>query len=146
MEKIGVERRIYTAGTSKSQLDPFSPEKKADITHIKQIQGDIHQNFIAYVKERRGDRLQTETTDLFNGSFWTGTKAMELGLVDGIDDYNSFLRKKFGEKVKIPILTQKKGFVERYFAKARPIDIVADSLDLLNEKIEHKNLWARLGL
>ncbi|MFT6557363.1 MAG: signal peptide peptidase SppA [Sneathiella sp.] len=114
MEKIGVERRTYAAGENKSKLDPFSPEKDSDVIWLQKLQVEIHDNFKAYVKERRGDTLKKrKDKELFSGDVWTGTKAMELGLIDGISDMRSFLRKKYGEKVEFQLLEGRKSWIQR---------------------------------
>ena len=92
MEKLGVERRIYTSGERKAMLDPFQPEKPEDVKRIKAIQKDIHEHFIALVKERRGTKLRGTDKILFSGEFWTAQKAIDLGLADSIGDLRSNLR------------------------------------------------------
>ena len=89
MEKVGIERRLYTAGDRKAMLDPFLPEKPDDVKRIKAIQQDIHEHFIALVKERRGSKLKGSDKTLFSGEFWTAQKAIELGLADRIGDLRS---------------------------------------------------------
>ena len=84
--KLGIERRVYTAGEQKDALDPFRPEKPADIERIKNVQRDVHDVFIGIVKERRAGRLTGADAELFSGAFWSGPKALELGLIDGISD------------------------------------------------------------
>lgn len=99
MSRIGVDRRIYTAGKSKSMLDPFSPEKKADITRLKALQTPIHDAFINQVKSRRADKLP-EGKDLFTGDIWTGTQAVELGLADGVGHLVPVMKERFGDQVR----------------------------------------------
>ena len=86
MEKLGIERRLYTSGERKAMLDPFLPEKPDDVNRLKAVQRDIHEDFIALVKERRGARLVGPENDLFSGEFWTGRKAVELGIADSVGD------------------------------------------------------------
>ena len=102
LKKIGVERRVYTAGKNKATLDPFQPEKKADIDHLKGLQEEIHRVFIDLVRERRGDKLADEE-NLFTGMFWSGLSGKELGLVDALGDMRSFLKERFGEKVEMKL-------------------------------------------
>jgi signal peptide peptidase SppA len=104
IERYGIERRVYTAGTSKLKLDPFSPEKAEDIRWIKGLQEEIHDYFITMVRERRGSRLNETETELMNGDVWVGKKAVDLGLVDGLGDLRSTLRAKFGEDVKLKLI------------------------------------------
>ena len=101
IEKIGVERRVYTSGNNKSILDPFLPEKEEDINRLKTIQADIHATFIAAVKERRGAKLRDDKGEMFTGAFWSGPKAADMGLIDGIADMREKMRELHGEKVKL---------------------------------------------
>ena len=101
IKKIGVERRVHTAGKNKSSLDPFQDEKKEDIERLKNIQLDLHKDFIDVVEESRGSKLKKDQIELFSGEFWSGSKAKELGLVDGIGNANKILKEKFGEDVVI---------------------------------------------
>ncbi|MGL4489592.1 MAG: S49 family peptidase, partial [Rhizobiaceae bacterium] len=105
MEKLGVERRVHTAGNNKSVLDPFSPEKERDIEHLKALQLEIHDVFISMVKERRGAKL-ADHADLFTGLFWTGMKGKELGLIDELGDMRSVLKARYGEKTKLRLIAQ----------------------------------------
>ena len=86
MEKVGVERRLYTSGERKAMLDPFLPEKPEDVKRLKQIQNEIHESFIALVKERRGPKLAGPEKTLFSGEYWTGSTAVELGIADALGD------------------------------------------------------------
>ncbi len=108
IEKIGVERRVYTAGKSKSVLDPFRPEKPDDIKRLKRILEGLHKNFIAQVKDRRGDKLK-EDDGLFTGDFWLAEDAIEHGLIDGVADMTTLLKERFGEKVQLLPIEQKRG-------------------------------------
>ena len=92
MEKLGIERRLYTSGEHKAMLDPFLPEKPDDVERLKAVQREIHEDFIALVKQSRGARLTGPEKDLFSGEYWTGRKAVELGLADGIGDLRTTLR------------------------------------------------------
>ena len=105
IKKIGIERRVYTSGKSKSFLDPFKEEKKEDIDRLKSIQEQIHENFIEYVKSRRGSKLLSSAEDeIFSGLFWVGKKGVDLGLADGIGSINQIIREKYGNKAKIKII------------------------------------------
>jgi signal peptide peptidase SppA len=105
MEKLGVERRVYTAGERKVMLDPFLPEKPDDVKRIKAIQKDIHTHFIDLVKARRGTRLHGSDKTLFSGEFWTAPAAIELGLADAIGDLRTTLRERYGDKVRTPLIS-----------------------------------------
>src|SRR3954452_5864777 len=104
IEKIGVERRLYTSGERKAMLDPFLPEKPEDVKRLKQIQGEIHEAFIGLVKERRGAKLAGPEKTLFSGEYWTGSTAIELGIADAIGDLRSFLRERYGDEVLTPLM------------------------------------------
>lgn len=152
LKKIGVERRVYTAGKNKSTLDPFLPEKKADIDRLKKLQLEIHQVFIDMVKEARGERLN-ETADMFTGAFWTGQEGVDLGLVDGIGDMRSVLKEKFGDKTQMQLIATKRGLFG-----GRPQPGVMGMGDLTGENLssgfaqglastaEERALWAQYGL
>lgn len=134
--KLGVERRVHTAGENKSILDPFSPEKAEDIERLKSLQMDIHQSFIDHVKTRRGARLN-ETPEMFTGAFWTGTKGVELGLADGIGHLVPKMKDLYGEKVKFAPYGPKKPLIPRLGAQ-----VLAD----LDQSVEERALYARFGL
>ena len=141
IKKIGIERRVYTSGKSKSFLDPFKEENKEDIDRLKNIQEQIHDNFINYVKERRGSKLdQSKIDDIFSGLFWVGKKAIDLGLVDDIGSINEILQKKFGKKVKIKSINQKKSFLQRRLSSSLL------NTDEILQKIEEKLMLSRFGL
>ena len=101
MEKLGVERRVFTAGKNKRQLDPFLPVEEEDVARRKELLDRMHSHFIEHVKTSRGDRLQADDEKLFNGEFWTGDVAAELGLVDGVKLLESWVSDKYGDKVRV---------------------------------------------
>ncbi|HEY1475187.1 MAG TPA: S49 family peptidase [Pseudolabrys sp.] len=149
MEKLGVERRIYTSGERKVMLDPFLPEKPEDLKRIKAIQKDIHEHFIALVKERRAAKLKSNDKTLFSGEFWTAQTAIDLGLADGIGDLRSTLRERYGEKVHTPLISEGRGLFGRKIpglgsleALARQPGLAADLISAL----EARALWSRYGL
>ncbi|MDA9930040.1 S49 family peptidase [Alphaproteobacteria bacterium] len=108
IEKLGVDRRVYTAGKNKMILDPFAPEQGADVDRLKSLQSEIHQQFITHVVDRRGAKLKGEHDDLFNGAFWTGLAAVDLGLIDGIADCRALVTERFGENVDLMMIMPKK--------------------------------------
>lgn len=149
MEKIGIERRIYTSGDRKAMLDPFLPEKSEDVKRIKAIQNDIHDHFIALVKERRGSKLNGSDKTLFSGEFWTAQKAIELGLADRIGDLRSTLRERFGEKVHTPLISGERSLFGRRLAGVGLLDAVTRQPGLADDFIsalETRALWSRYGL
>jgi ClpP class serine protease len=149
MEKLGIERRLYTSGEHKAMLDPFLPEDAGDVKRLKAIQKDIHERFIALVKERRNGRLKGSEKTLFSGEFWTAPKAIELGLADAIGDLRSFLRARFGEKVRTPLISAERTLFGRKVPGVNLAQALADRPALADDIIsalEARALWARYGL
>src|SRR5271169_2081705 len=152
--KIGVERRLYTSGEHKASLDPFLPEDPGDVERLKKLQRAIHDDFIALVKLRRGTKLNGPESDLFSGEYWTGRRALELGLVDGIGDLRGTLRERFGEKVVTPLVSADRGFFGRRVLGVGGGDIVRGTqtgfpvgfADDLISALEARAMWARFGL
>jgi serine protease SohB len=151
IEKLGIERRLYTAGERKAMLDPFLPENPEDVARLKAIQKDIHEGFINLVKASRGTRLRGPESALFSGEYWAGGKALELGLVDSLGDLRSTLRGRYGDEVQMPVVA------ERGWPFGRRLPGIgangASSLlaqpglgDELISALEARALWARYGL
>lgn len=148
IEKLGIERRLYTSGERKVMLDPFLPEKPEDVKRLKAIQKDMHEHFIALVKERRGARLNGADKTLFSGEFWTAPSALELGLIDNIGDLRSFLRARFGDKVRTPVISSERKLFGMRLPSSRMMDSFAEQ-DLAAGAIsalEERALWSRFGL
>ena len=149
LEKLGIERRLYTSGERKAMLDPFLPEKPDDVERLKSVQREIHEDFIALVKQSRGARLTGPENDLFSGEFWTGRKAVTLGVADSIGDLRTVLRQRFGEDVQMPLIGPERslfgrtrpgiGLRERLFGDASFADEMISAL-------EERALWSRYGL
>ena len=149
MEKLGIERRLYTAGDRKVMLDPFLPEKPEDVKRIKAIQQDMHQHFIALVKSRRSDKLRGADKALFSGEFWPAEKAVALGLADGIGDLRSTLRARYGDKVHTPLISAERSMFGRRLPGVNVIDALARNSGLADDivsAIETRALWGRFGL
>jgi signal peptide peptidase SppA len=150
--KIGVERRVYTAGKSKDTLDPFLPEKPEDVERIKSLQRDVHAAFIDLVKERRGGKIASAGEDLFTGEFWSGSRALEFGLIDGLSDVRSKMRTLFGEDVRLKLVMPSTSWLRRkrsIFAEAGVLDFGFLSGGLATDlisAIEARALWSRFGL
>jgi signal peptide peptidase SppA len=141
IERLGISRRLYTAGERKSMLDSFSPERPEDVTRLKRLQADIHDNFKALVRARRGIKLKGDEADLFSGEAWLGRRALELGLVDGIGELRATLRDRFGERVRLrPVATQRRTWRRRLGL------VDADLVGDLWSSLEARQLWARFGL
>ncbi|MCO5144723.1 MAG: S49 family peptidase [Aquamicrobium sp.] len=148
IKKIGVERRVHTAGQNKAILDPFQPEKKADVERLKTLQLEIHDTFIDMVKERRGAKL-ADDPDLYTGLFWTGKKGLELGLIDALGDMRSFLKERYGEKTKLQLVSAPRGFFSRRLGLSSMrggAEMAAAAADGLADTAQERALWARLGL
>ncbi len=155
LKKAGIERRVYTAGENKSTLDPFKPEKEEDIAHLKALQLEIHKTFIDMVKDGRGARLSSDP-DLFTGLFWTGTKAVDLGLVDKTGDMRSTLKELYGKETKLKLIEGKKSLFGRrqagvHFANMASgqglgSEVAANITESALNTLEERALWARFGL
>ena len=139
IEKIGVQRRVYTAGKNKSTLDPFLDEKKEDIERLKKIQTDLHQDFINVVEKSRLNKLNKKLgIELFSGEFWSGRKAVELGLIDGLGNANEILREKYGDDIIIKRFEKNKSWL------ARKLSTETQAEKFINS-IEEKSIWQKYG-
>ncbi len=144
IDRHGIKRRLYTSGRDKSMLDPFLPEKPTDITRLEEIQRQIHDHFIEWVKDRRGAKLNGSDEDLFEGRFWTGSAALETGIADEIGNIRSVMREKYGDDIRlIPVNPDRKCPVPFIGSK---IDAVGSWADELMAMAENRSLWARFGL
>jgi signal peptide peptidase SppA len=139
--KLGIERRVHTAGENKSILDPFQPEKKEDVDRLLSLQGAIHDEFKALVRARRQGKLRREEAELFSGAFWSGRKALELGLIDGIGHLEEVLRGRFGEKTEFRLIARPRGWGLRRLGFGG-----AEQAAGLIDAMETRALWARFGL
>ncbi len=138
--KIGVQRRVYTAGKNKSTLDPFMEEKQEDIERLKNIQLDLHKDFIEVVENSRGTKLKKDTgIELFSGEFWSGRKSKELGLIDGIGNADKILREKFGKDVVIKKFEKSKGWL------AKKLSSSENYSDQVISVLEERSIWQRYG-
>jgi serine protease SohB len=140
--KIGIERRLYTSGEHKAMLDPFLPEDPADVERLKALQREIHDDFIALVKSRRGGKLNGPDETLFSGEYWTGRRALGFGLIDAIGDLRSTLRQRFGDKVYTPLITAERGLLGRRALGVGDVGLAEDMISAL----EARAMWARYGL
>jgi serine protease SohB len=148
IDKIGIERRIYTAGANKAMLDPFLPEDPEHVARLKAIQEEIHASFIDLVKSRRGAKLTAPESELFSGEYWAGRKGIEYGLVDRIGDLRSFMRERYGDKVETPLVAPGRGL----FGRTTPgvgLEQLLDRPGLADDLVstlEARAIWARYGL
>ena len=141
IEKLGVERRVFTAGESKSTLDSFKPLEDADVDHLETLLVDIHDVFKQLVREARGDRLGDDPS-IFEGRFWAGAGALERGLVDGIGDVRTVLKRLYGPKTKLKLTSVRRGLFNRPTPSIRVEEMVGAAL----AQIEERALRARYGL
>ena len=153
MKRLGIERRLHTAGESKAILDPFLTEKPEDVERLKEIQEDIHGAFKELVRERRAGKLKAPEDELFSGAFWTGRKALEAGLVDGIGDMRGVLREKLGDNVKLRLVAGPRPWLRRRLGLAMPGDGTGRGLSDpgdwaagLLAAVEERLWWGRFGL
>lgn len=153
MAKIGVERRVHTQGENKSLLDPFKPENPDDVRRLKDIQADIHHQFKSAVRQRRGERLVARDETVFTGDIWAGERALELGLVDGLGDMRTIMRRKYGPDVRFMTVERPAGWLQRNLGRFMPSGGASESFgagggfagDML-AAVEERALWARFGL
>ena len=152
IKRIGVERRLYTAGEHKAMLDPFLPENPEDVSRVKALQREIHAIFIALVKGSRGARLKGADDMLFTGEYWAGETSVSLGLADAIGDMRSTLRARFGEKVLTPVIAPATGLLSGLFGRKSAgagaigqIEGAAGLPDELISALETRAIWAKFG-
>lgn len=155
--KLGIDRRVYTAGRNKLSLDPFQPEKPEDVKRLKAIQNEVHELFKAMVRERRGDKLKAGEDKLFNGEFWAGGTALELGLVDGLGDLRAVMRDKLGDKVRLKLVASSRNWLRRNLAfpgmyagwkadgEGAGLSLPPGWTDEVLSTLETRALWSRYG-
>ena len=142
IKRIGVQRRVYTAGKNKSTLDPFKEEKPEDIERIKKLQLELHSDFINLVKKSRGSKLKDpDKNNTFTGEFWSGSTSLKLGLIDGIGNAEQILREKFGENIEIKKFEKQKGFLAKRLSSS-----LDNQVDNVVSVIEERALWQKFGL
>ncbi len=149
LKKIGVERRVYTAGENKAILDPFQPEKEGDIEYLKTLQLEIHEIFIEMVKARRGVLLAEDPT-LFSGLFWTGRRGVELGLVDRLGNMRQEIKTRYGKDARLELISGAKSLFGKRVTGVDAFgsidQIAAQAVSGLADTLEEKALWSRYGL
>src|ERR1700704_4941093 len=151
IRKIGVERRIYTAGERKAMLDPFLPENPDDVARIKAIQREIHAIFIELVKRSRGARLKGTDDVLFTGEYWAGESSVSLGLADAIGDLRATLRARYGDKVQTPVIAPPTGLLSGLMGRKSgagtsvALDGLAGLPDEVISALETRAIWAKFG-
>ena len=147
MNRLGIERRLFTAGDNKSLLDPFLPEREQDVARLKTLQRDLHDSFKDLVRERRGAKLKGDEATLFSGEVFTGRRALGLGLIDGIGELRGVMRGMFGESVRLRLIEadRRRRFALNRLVPAFSMDAGDVAGDLLT-RIEERLIWARFGL
>ena len=150
IEKLGVERRLHSSGEHKGMLDSFLPENSEDVKRLKEIQLSIHESFKSLVRDRRGEKLKSPEPKIFSGEFWTGSQALELGLIDGIGDLRTMMRARFGDKVNLKIVGRQP---RRFGLSLRSAIDIRENSELLGDwperlltAVEVRALWSRFGL
>jgi len=153
IKKLGVERRVYTAGEMKSTLDPFLREKPDDIERLAELQQDVFNAFKEMVRERRKDKLNASEDELFTGAFWTGRRALEMGLIDGLGELTSVMQERYGDKVRFHPVEQRQNWLKQKLgfgmtSRNRPSSKGAMSsiVDEVLVAIEERGLWNKFGL
>jgi len=152
IKKVGVERRLYTAGAHKAMLDPFLPENPDDVARVKALQREIHTIFIALVRQSRGTRLKGSDDVLFTGEYWAGETSVSLGLADAIGDLRSTLRARYGDKVLTPVVAPSTGLLSGLLGRKSAgagtlsqVDGIAGLPDELISALESRAIWAKFG-
>jgi serine protease SohB len=160
IRRLGIERRVHTAGAKKGLLDPFLPENPDDVARLKELQADVHAGFKAVVRERRAGRLKASEDELFSGAFWSGRKSLELGLADGIADLRGEMRRRYGDKVRLQIVGPARSWLQRRLgpsSRSGSLGLSRDTGTLgagfgsglaegLVSALEERALWGRYGL
>jgi signal peptide peptidase SppA len=150
IKKVGIERRLYTAGSHKAMLDPFLPENPDDVARVKALQREIHAIFIALVKQSRGTRLKGADDVLFTGEYWAGETSISLGLADAIGDLRSTLRARYGDKVRTPVIAPATGILSgllgrRSAGTLASLEGVPGLPEELISALESRAIWAKFG-
>lgn len=142
IERFGIERRVYSTGPRKGMLDPFQDEKPEDVDRLRELHEDIFENFKTHVRERRGDKLRAADGALFTGDIWTGNQALEVGLIDGLAEMRSEMRKRYGDKVKFLRAEVRRGLISRLRGGGMSAIDPAELVSALDDWA----LWKQYGL
>lgn len=151
IQRLGIERRVHTAGDKKGMLDPFLAEDPADVKHLKSIQAEMHENFKDMVRHSRGEKLSGPESELFSGAFWTGRQAFDFGLVDGIGELRATMRERFGDKTRFRVFGERKSLLKRRLGLGGGLATgggfgVDNWADEAIAAVEERLLWSRFGL
>ncbi|AAU03863.1 S49 family peptidase [Rickettsia typhi] len=145
INKLGIERRVYTEGKNKAVLDPFKPINKDDLKIIKDLQKQVYEHFIEYVKERRAGKLTQQDEILFNGEFWAGQTALDYGLIDGIGDMYSVMKEKFGDNIKFQYLCAKQPWLKKKLGMGSKV-LIEDLVNTVIDTIENKSITDKFNM
>ena len=140
--KLGIERRVHTTGEHKALLDPFRAERAEDLVLLRQIHGDILARFVAHVRSRRGDRLQGDDSQLFDGRIWTGDAALRHGLIDGLGEARAVIRQRYGKDARLALANPRRGWLRRLRFRGEAAHMLEDALAV----VEARAHWQRFGL
>lgn len=146
IQRFGIERRVHTAGDKKSLLDPFEAEDPKDLERLKSLQKEIHQSFKDQVRSRRGERLNGSDKLLFSGEFWTGRRALELGLIDGLGELRQVLRQRYGEKLRLKPVDGSRPWWRQRLPFGGQGPMAQEWAVGLLAAVEERALWSRYGL
>jgi serine protease SohB len=143
LARMGVERRLHATGPHKAMLDPFRPEQAGDVERLKEIQADLFESFKGLVRQRRAGKLKIEESELFTGAVWSGRRALEMGLIDGLGEMRQLMRARYGEKVRLVAIGVRRGWLTRRLRpEVAPGEWAAGAMAALEERM----LWSRYGL
>lgn len=150
LKKLGIERRVYTAGEHKVSLDPFQPEDPEDVARLKMLQAEIHNNFIDLVKTSRGTRLTGPEKTLFSGEYWIAGTALSYGLIDRVGDIRAAMKERFGEDVLLPVMSPARGLFSRFIPRMSSSTQLVDAVNVrltddIMSTMEARAIWARFG-
>ncbi len=140
----GIERRVHTAGKSKSQLDMFRPERPEDVARLETLMGQMHETFIAQVRDRRGAKLAGDT-ELFDGTFWLGAEAVRLGLADAIGHLRPVLKERYGKRVRVVGYGMRRPLLARFGLDAAAGQMAGAALDIAEERAMRARLGTGMG-
>jgi signal peptide peptidase SppA len=149
LKRWGVERRLYTAGERKAALDPFRPEQADEVEHVQGFLADVHRLFQAQVRERRAGKLQGAEDELFSGRWWSGERALALGLIDGLGDVRTVMRRRFGDDVRFRVIADGRPWWRRRFARLGGAPATGGDADWTGRMlaaVEERLMWSRFGM
>lgn len=146
IRRVGVSRRVYTAGKEKDFLDPFREENPHHVVRLKDLQTNMHESFKGWVKARRGKRLKPKKDeDLMEGAFWTGADAISRGLADGIGDVRHFCHEKFGDDIKLIDFAVEPKWLSKLLPGQAQATLADGLVEGIIDDLENRASWSRYG-